>query len=230
MVVETEQGAEIGTVLEVKRQKAETEIIGQVRRFVEEDRAKIKQLKPQAKEAKEFCQEKIRELNLRMKLVDAEISLDEKKMTFYFIAEERVDFRDLLSILIARYHKNIRLQQLGARDAAKMMGGFGCCGRPVCCGTFLENIESVTVNLAKEQDLHAVGTSKITGLCGKLMCCLAYEADEYEEMRKKLPLLGKKVKTEKGVGVVIGQNALTGSVLVKLKDGSKIEVKKEVAK
>lgn len=225
VVVETDQGAEIGTVLAIKRKKPESEIMGRVRRFTEEDEAKLIKLEPPAQETKNFCREKIQELGLSMKLLDVEISLDEKKITFYFVAEERVDFRDLLSILIARYHKSIRLQQLGPRDAAKALGGFGCCGRPVCCRTFLENMESVTVDLAKEQDLQAVGTSKITGLCGKLMCCLAYEAEEYQEMRKKLPGLGKKIKTEKGTGVVIAQNVLSQSVLVRLEDRSKIEVR-----
>ena len=227
VVVEIEQGVEIGTVIEVKKKKSEVEIKGKVRKLTEKDQKKIIELKPQSEEIKQFCQEKISELGLSMKLIDAEISLDEKKITFYFMSEERVDFRELLSLLIARYHKNIRLQQLGPRDVARILGGFGCCGRPCCCKAFLENINSIKVNLAKEQSLRGVGSSKITGLCGKLMCCLNFEAKDYKEVRKKLPEVGKKIKTEKGMGKVIAQNIISSSVIVKLEDGSKIEQKIE---
>lgn len=232
VLVDTTQGVEIGTILQAVKdkstiksaevEKSEGTIL---RKLNPEDKKKIEDLREKAEEALEFCQRNIKEIGLPMKLLDGEFSLDEKKLTFYFTAEDRIDFRELLGKLISHFHKNIRLQQLGSRDAAKIIGGMGPCGRPLCCQTFLENIDTVSVEMAKEQDLATVGSSKISGACGKLMCCLAYEVELYEKMRKNLPKIAEEIETEKGKGKVIAQNVLRQTVLVVLEDGTKIEQK-----
>lgn len=228
VVIETPQGLEIGTVIKIERKKPEGESEGQIiRKFSLQDKERLEELKPKRDEAKEFFNEKVKELGLCMKLIDVEISLDERKITFYFVSEERVDFRELLSLLVAHFHKNIRLQQIGPRDAAKMLGGFGPCGRPFCCALFREMLESISLDLAEEQDLQSVGASKITGPCGKLLCCLEYEADFYREMKNKLPKIGDKIKTKKGIGTVISQNVLTGSVILQFDDETTMEYKVE---
>lgn len=232
ILMKTDQGIEIGTTLDIDKKTLQSpsfeieELEGEIlRKLTQEDEEKLVNLKPKAEKAFLFCQQKIKELRLPMRLISAEYSLDEKKLTFYFTAEERVDFRELLGELVSYFHRNIRLQQLGPRDTAKIIGGIGPCGRPLCCQTFLENMESVTLEMAKEQNLAAVGSSKISGLCGKLMCCLVYEAEAYEKMRKNLPEIGSEIKTEKGKGKVIAQNVLKQSILAELQDGTKLEVK-----
>lgn len=228
ILIQTDQGIEIGTILKIKRRekgKSEEETPGQIlRKFTQEDEEKLKGFRQEVEKILSFCQKKIKELNLPMRLIDGELSLDEKKITFYFVAEDRIDFRELLGQLVSHFHKNIRLQQLGPRDTAKLIGGIGPCGRPLCCQTFLEDMESITLEMAKEQDLAYVGSSKISGLCGKLMCCLAYEAEIYRKMRENLPNIGKEIETEKGKGKVIAQNVLRQTVLVEVEDGSKIEI------
>jgi len=223
VLVDTENGLELGIVQEVKkgRKIKEEEVV--IRRLTEADEEKLAQLKEEAKEALAFCAQKAAKLRLSMKLIDADYSLDKKKLTFYFVAEDRIDFRELLRELIAHFHKSIRLQQLGPRDVSKLLGGLGPCGRPFCCTIFLDNIGSITLDMAKEQELTGVGSSKISGACGKLMCCLAYEAEIYEKMREGLPEVGQEIKTEKGKGKVVAQNVLKQSVVVELEDGTKIE-------
>ncbi|MCX6806541.1 MAG: regulatory iron-sulfur-containing complex subunit RicT [Candidatus Berkelbacteria bacterium] len=232
ILIDTNQGIEVGTILEVKNKKSDLinqeidKLDGKIlRKMTDEDEKRIENLDNKGSEALEFCQERIKALKLSMKLLNAEYSLDEKKLTFYFSAEDRIDFRELLAELVAHYHKNIRLQQLGPRDVAKIIGGIGPCGRPLCCQTYLENMESVSLEMAKEQDLVAVGSNKISGACGKLMCCLLYEVATYQRIRKGLPKIDEKIKTDKGVGKVITQNVLKQSVLVELEDGTKIEHK-----
>jgi cell fate regulator YaaT (PSP1 superfamily) len=224
ILIETPQGIELATILEIKRKKPEEEPPGKLlRELTEEDAKKLKDLKPKAEKALLVCQKKIKEFALPMKLIDAEFSLDEKKLTFYFTASQRIDFRELLGELVSHFHKNIRLQQLGPRDAAKMLGGIGPCGRPLCCQTFLEDMDSVTLDMAEAQSLKSVGSGKISGVCGKLICCLAYEAELYQKMRENLPKIGQKIETEKGKGKVVAQNVLRQTVLVELEDGTKIE-------
>jgi len=232
ILIETDQGVEIGTILEIKRRTKSVppegveEVEGKIlRKLTQKDEEKLQNLREKLKDALSLCNKKIKELRLPMKIIDAEYSLDEKKITFYFTAETRIDFRQLLQELIAHFHKNIRLQQLGPRDAAKMIGGIGPCGRPLCCQTFLEDMKSVTLDMAKEQDLSSIGSSKLSGPCGKLLCCLTYEIEIYEKLKKNLPKIGEEVKTEKGKGKVIAQNVLRQSVLVELQDGTKIEIR-----
>jgi cell fate regulator YaaT (PSP1 superfamily) len=158
-----------------------------------------------------------------MKLIATSISLDGRNLTFYFTAEGRVDFRNLLKDLVMTFKKMIRLQQIGPKDAARLMGGFGPCGRRVCCQTFLSTMKSITMDLAREQNIEGVTSSKISGLCGKLMCCLAYETEMYKKIRKGLPKIGEEIKIENNTGKVVALNILSQKAIVELADGSKVE-------
>lgn len=175
------------------------------------------------KEVMDSCSRKIQERRLPMKLIDAEFSFDRSKVIFYFTAEGRVDFRDLVKDLANVFKTRIELKQIGVRDEAKMLGGLGPCGRALCCATYLKDFEPVTIKMAKEQNL-PLNPTKISGLCGRLMCCLGYEYKTYKELMKGLPREGETVKTEKGVGKVVGINAIKRSATVELEDGSLIEV------
>jgi len=171
------------------------------------------------------CQKKILRHRLPMELLDAELSFDEKKLTFYFTADGRVDFRALVSDLASSFKKLIRLQQVGARDEARFLGGHGRCGQILCCRKFLKgDLDSITLDMAQIQGLAAMGPGRITGACGKLMCCLAFEIEEYKKMAKNLPKIGDEIKTEKGQGIVISQNVLQKKITVELPDKSKLEV------
>lgn len=228
VLVLADQALELGTVLnfkEMKRSDLTEPVFPILRKVTEEDERKLEGLKKEARKLIPFCQEKAEELGLKMKIIEADFSLDEKKLTFYFTAGERVDFRELLPILVSRFHKLIRLQQIGPKDEAKILGGIGPCGRPLCCQLFLKELESVTMEEVRAQDLVSLGSSKISGLCGKLLCCLAFEADLYRKLKEKLPKLGSRIQTKEGKGEVISQNVLKQSVLVKLPDERKIEVK-----
>lgn len=201
-------------------QKGEGEIL---RKLNTEDCQRLADNKRFAKKLLPQCEKMIVRHKLSMKLLDADLSFDERKITFYFGAEGRIDFRQLVVDLIRTFKKTIRLQQVGTRDEAKIFGGFGPCGREICCSKFLHNMGSITIDMAREQNLSS-GVSKISGLCGKLMCCLSYELEEYQKLKKRLPEIGKKIKTESGEGLVINQNILEQYVTVKLKDGKLEEV------
>lgn len=193
-----------------------------IRKVNENDEKKIAKLKILALEYLPLCQDKISKHKLEgMKLLNADLSYDGKKLTIYFGAEGRIDFRELVSDLIRSFKKLIRLQQVGARDEARLFGGFGPCGREICCKKHLKDIESITLDMAKEQNL-LTSAAKISGICGKLMCCLAYEKGLYCEARKKMPSIGKIIKVGKSEGEVIEQNVITSTVKIKTKDG-KIE-------
>lgn len=226
VLVETDQGQEIGEIIEMKRKKqGDSEDNFQIlRKLAEEDKFKFEELKDEAREAIGFVQKRALFYKLPMKIVDADYTLDKKKLVFYFQAPERLDFRELVSDLASHFNKLIRLQQIGPRDSAKILGGIGPCGRPLCCQTFLKNLESVTMEMAKTQDLLSISSSKISGLCGKLLCCLAYEEDLYKKLKKKLPKVDQIITTEKGKGKVIAQNVIKQSVLVEFQDGGKVEV------
>lgn len=195
-----------------------------LRKLTDKDKEKIEKIKKKIPELLSVCHEKIQKHELvTMKLLNADMSFDEKKITFYFSAEGRVDFRDLVSDLIKTFKKLIRLQQVGARDEAKLVGGFGKCGRELCCASFLNNMESITLDMAKDQEIMS-SSNKLSGLCGKLMCCLYYELEEYKEMAKKLPKIGEEVSTKQGTGRVISRNILKQKYTIENKDGQKIEV------
>lgn len=164
----------------------------------------------------------IARLNLPMKLVSAEYNLDGSRLTFYFTAEERVDFRELVRELTTFFKTRIELRQIGPRDQAKMVGGLGRCGRGLCCGNFLTEFTPVSIKMAKEQDL-PLDPMKISGVCGRLQCCLAYESAQYHEAKALLPRRGQQVNTPSGVGVVIGGNPLKETVLVELESKAEAE-------
>ena len=173
-----------------------------------------------------YCQETIESLGLPMKLVTTECFFDGSKYVFYFTAEGRVDFRELVKLLVARFPVRIEMRQIGVRHEAKMIGGLACCGEELCCSRFLTDFRPVSVKMAKTQNL-SLNPSKISGVCGRLMCCLAYEYDIYEEFRKGLPKVGKKVKTPQGEGVVLKHDPLSETVLVKVDDETTLEFTKD---
>jgi len=178
-----------------------------------------------------IAQEMIEKNGLQMKVLDVNLSFDENKLTFIFSSESRVDFRQLVRDLTLKIKKQVVLRQIGPRDEARLLGGFGRCGRSFCCQSFLQNLESITIDMAKTQNLAGRGSSKISGVCGKLMCCLAYEVETYHEMSKNIPEIGTKVKTKSGQGTVIDQNIIKQTVLVELeKNGVRNEFAVEEVK
>lgn len=160
-----------------------------------------------AKEALEYARKEAKELGLDMRLLDASYTLDRKQLSFNFIADDRVDFRELVKSLAASFKTRIELHQIGVRDKSKLIGGLGQCGRPLCCGSFLTGMETISINMAKNQGL-ALNPTKINGLCGRLLCCLAYEDDVYTCHRKELPSIGQKIKTKDGEGKVVSLDVL----------------------
>ena len=171
-----------------------------------------------------MCEEKIAAHKLDMKLVSVEYSFDGGKITFYFIADGRVDFRELVKDLANHFHARIELRQIGVRDEAKMLGGIGICGQPYCCKRFLDDFLPVSIKMAKEQNL-SLNPTKISGCCGRLMCCLNYEQKSYEYLNSITPSIGYTVKTEQGIGIVTDVNVITGNLTVKPKGGDGIPYK-----
>ncbi len=195
-----------------------------LRKLTSEDSAEIQRLRGLARGYIEEAREKTQRHGLQLRILDAELSFDQKKLTFYFSADGRVDFRSLVSDMAKSFNKLIRLQQVGARDEAKLYGGIGKCGRELCCTKFLNNLESITLEMAQIQELGAAGSAKLSGCCGKLMCCLAFEAENYEELKKKMPKIGSVFKTSQAEGKVVGHNLLEGKVVLEGNDGKRIEV------
>ena len=176
------------------------------------------------KEAYKTCQKKIAEHQLDMKLVSVEYAFDGSKILFYFTANGRVDFRSLVKDLASVFKMRIELRQIGVRDEARMLGGLGACGRPICCGTFLDEFQPVSIKMAKEQNL-SLNPTKISGVCGRLMCCLKYEQDHYEQTRKKMPKVGREVITPDGNGTVTELNIVKETVRVRIANGDSSEIK-----
>lgn len=231
ILVESDQILESAIVLCNKncpKQKEEIKNDGSgikvLRILTEEDLDFRKELVEKAKEFIPEAKQKVLRHNLDMKIIDAEISLDEKKITFYFSAEGRIDFRALVADMVGSFHKIIRLQQVGPREAAKKFGGFGKCGREVCCKRFLDNPENITIQMANSQDISNTKSGKVLGCCGKLMCCLSFETDYYQEVRAKMPKIGTMLSTTEGEGKVVGHNILESKAILETKDGKKIEV------
>ncbi len=197
-----------------------------IRKLSDKDRKQIENQNIEAKKYLEECKPKIIKYKLPMQLLDASLSFDDKKLTFYFTAPSRVDFRVLVSDLAHSFGKVIRLQQVGARDEARYLGGVGRCGEKICCKRFLKgNLESVTLDMAVDQNLAQMGSNRVTGVCGKLMCCLKYELDIYHKAKKTLPLIGSEVKIKEGKGTVVSHNVLKNFYTVKLeKNGNLVEV------
>lgn len=229
VLVKTVLGTEIGQVVLLKEidlsnyKKPLMPILGLAK---ENDLEIFKEFESNKKQTLEACEKAIKKFELPMNLLDAHFSLDGEKITFIFSADTRVDFRELVKELARVFKKQIILRQVGPRDEARIFGGFARCGRPLCCSTFLDNLESVTMEMAKDQNLDSKGSSKISGICGKLMCCLSYEATQYREMAKNLPAFGVTVKTAAGVtGKVVDRNVLRQTLLIENEEaGTKIEV------
>lgn len=220
VVVETARGIEFGECVIAQREVDETEVIAPLKKVIrvatEEDKENHKINKDKEKDAFTICEEKIAEHNLDMKLIDVEYTFDNNKVIFYFIADGRVDFRELVKGLATIFRTRIELRQIGVRDEAKVIGGLGPCGRPLCCSTFLGEFTSVSIKMAKEQNL-SLNPTKISGVCGRLMCCLNYEQSTYEETRKKLPKVGTIVETLDGKGEVLSNSAVKESVKVRIR-------------
>lgn len=225
VIVETARGIEFGTVAMERREIDDSEVISPLKEVIriatEDDKLHLEQNKLKEKEAFRICEEKIANHNLDMKLVEAEYTFDNNKILFYFTADGRVDFRELVKDLASVFRTRIELRQIGIRDEAKMLGGLGICGRGLCCNTYLDDFHPVSIKMAKEQGL-SLNPTKISGVCGRLMCCLKYEQHCYDELTKITPNVGAKVQTPDGEGIVQSVSLLKGLVKVKLeKDDEK---------
>lgn len=217
-VVETARGIEFGECVIGIKEISETDIFAPLKSVIRvagnEDIDKHKNNKVKEKEALEICLKKIEEHKLSMKLIDVEYTFDNNKVIFYFTADGRVDFRELVKDLATIFKTRIELRQIGVRDEAKMLGGLGPCGRSLCCSTFLGDFASVSIKMAKEQNL-SLNPTKISGICGRLMCCLNYEQSTYEDIRKRLPKVGSIVDIGNLQGEVVSNNIVKENVRVK---------------
>ena len=225
VLVEADRGTDYGEVIEIKDGPEGHKGEGKhpsfknvIRKLSEEDKNQIKANEKEANDAMRLCSRKIREYKLSMKLVDAEYSFDKKKIVFYFTAEGRVDFRELVKELAKIFKIRIEMRQIGVRDEARIFGGVGPCGQRLCCVRFLKNFEPVSMKMAKMQKL-PLSSGKISGICGRLMCCLFYEYKNYKELSKGLPKEGQTIDTQQGKGKVISVNVLRRVVYVELEDG-----------
>ncbi len=221
VIVETARGDECGAVCETNRKVDDDTIVKPLKKVLrlatKKDLQKVEENLKKSKEAFAFCEKKVLERGLDMKLVDVEISFDSGKMLFYFTSDGRVDFRELVKDLASQFHARIEPRQIGVRDEAKMLGGIGICGQPYCCKRFLDDFHPVSIKMAKEQGL-SLNPTKISGSCGRLMCCLKYEQNAYEHLNSISPNVGATVKTKDGVGTVVDINLLTGNMLVKFEN------------
>lgn len=209
---------------EVEKETGENRAVV-IRRLSPKDIEQDDQKKAEAREKLGKCREIVSKHSLPMELLDADLSFDGKKLTFYFTAPGRVDFRSLVSELASTFQKLIRLQQVGVRDRARCVGGTGRCGQQFCCKRFLKGeLDGVTIDMAYEQNLAQMGSNRVTGACGKLMCCLKYELEFYKKGKAKMPALGSEIKTAKGKGAVIEQNVIKNTVTVQLPDRIRVEV------
>ncbi len=219
VIVETARGIECGEVAMGNRAVDEEEIVKPLKKVIrvatEEDLRHVEDNHKKESSAFQICLEKIAKHKLQMKLVDVEYTFDNNKILFYFTADGRVDFRELVKDLASVFRTRIELRQIGVRDEAKMMGGLGVCGKPFCCSTFLGEFQPVSIKMAKEQGL-SLNPTKISGTCGRLMCCLKYEQAAYEDLLHSTPKVGAYVQTEEGRGTVIEVNLLTGLLKVRL--------------
>ena len=221
VIVDTSRGLEYGTCVLANTQVKDEAVVQPLREVVrqanEEDKRVLERNHEREKRAFQICQEKIAAHGLEMKLVECECSFEGNKILFFFTAEGRVDFRALVKDLAATLHARIELRQIGVRDEAKMLGGLGICGRPFCCGSFLDEFQPVSIKMAKTQSL-SLNPTKISGTCGRLMCCLKYEQEAYEDLVKHAPKMDSFVETPDGVGTVSSVNLLRQQVQVRLDD------------
>ncbi len=218
-IVETARGVECGEVATANREENDDNIVHPlkkvIRKATDDDLNKLEQNKLKEKEALKTCESLVMQHGLDMKLVDVEYTFDNSKIMFYFTADGRVDFRALVKDLASVFRTRIELRQIGVRDEAKMLGGLGVCGKPFCCSSFLGEFQPVSIKMAKEQGL-SLSPVKISGTCGRLMCCLKYEQEAYTDLLRRTPKVGAIVKTPLGKGVVVENNLLTQTLKVKM--------------
>lgn len=233
IIVETANGLEFGKTSTGVKLVDDDEVVSPLKPVIriatDEDRKKVEENKRKEKEAFEICNQKIQKHNLEMNLTNAEYSFDYSKVIFYFTADGRIDFRELVKDLASTLHTRIELRQIGVRDESKMLGGLGICGRPFCCSTFLDGFHSVTIKMAKDQGL-SLAPGKISGTCGRLMCCLKYEQNSYEYLHKITPKVGTVVDCRHGRGTVVDSAILTGKLKIQLDntpDGLPVIVNRE---
>lgn len=228
VIVETQNGIEFGTVSVPNREVEDDSIVKPLRKTVrianDRDFKKLDENRKKEEEDFGICEKMIADLKLDMKLVSVEYSFDANKIVFFFTSDGRVDFRELVKNLASHFHTRIELRQIGVRDEAKMLGGIGICGQPYCCKRFLSDFQPVSIKMAKEQGL-SLNPTKISGSCGRLMCCLNYEQDAYEYLNSFTPNVGATVKTAEGLATVTDVNLITGNLFVKLIDSDTIPFK-----
>ncbi|WP_067841316.1 PSP1 domain-containing protein [Amphibacillus sediminis] len=219
VIVETARGIEFGKVVIANKLVDEEDVVLPLKKVIRmattKDKLAVTENQESAAKAYQVCSEKIVEHQLEMNLVDVEYTFDRNKVIFYFTADGRVDFRNLVKDLAAVFKTRIELRQIGVRDEAKLLGGIGPCGRMLCCSTFLGDFEPVSIKMAKDQNL-SLNPAKISGLCGRLMCCLKYENDDYESAKRQLPDLGESMNTPVGKGKVVGLNILERVIQVEI--------------
>ena len=219
VIVETARGVECGQVVIANRRVDDQKIVAPLKPVIRlatpGDLAQLEENRRKEREAFRICQEKIQRHHLQMNLVEVEYTFDNNKILFYFTADGRIDFRELVKDLAGVFRTRIELRQIGVRDESKLLGGLGICGRPFCCSTFLGDFQPVSIKMAKEQNL-SLNPTKISGTCGRLMCCLKYEQEAYEDLLRITPRVGSVVRTPEGNGTVIENNLLTGMLKVQL--------------
>jgi cell fate regulator YaaT (PSP1 superfamily) len=227
VVVKTTRGLELGHVVIAPRQVLASEVTTPLkpvmRKAEDEDIMRAQEFESKEEEALIECGKLIAKLDLPMKLLSAEYNLDGSRLTLFFSAAERVDFRELVRELSRRFKVRVELRQVGSRDESKLMGGFGRCGRPLCCMSYLSEFSPVSIRMAKEQGL-SLNPMRISGVCGRLLCCLGYEGELYRAMKAKLPKEGQRVSVPMGIASVVGGNPLKETVLVELESGARVEV------
>ena len=228
VVVETQNGNELGVIAEANHTVPDEDLVLPLKKMLrvatDKDIKRVEENKKKAEDALKICEELVIQHELDMKLVEVEYSFDGSKIVFFFTSDGRVDFRELVKDLAARFHTRIELRQIGVRDEAKMLGGLGICGQPYCCKRFLNDFEPVSIKMAKEQGL-SLNPTKISGSCGRLMCCLKYEEDAYSHLASITPRVGSTVKTPDGLGTVTDVNLVTGNLYVKLHDSEAMPIK-----
>ena len=216
VIVTTARGTECGEVVRASHEVPgfSREVKPVIRVADAVDIRRMRQNRADVQQAYTICEQRIAAHGLKMKLVDAEYTLDRSKLVFYFTADNRVDFRELVKDLASQFHTRIELRQIGVRDESKMLGGLGLCGQPFCCSRFLKNFQPVSIKMAKEQGL-SLNPTKISGACGRLMCCLAYEESAYEYLNSIMPMVGSTVRTPDGLGTVLEVNPVSGYLRVR---------------
>jgi len=228
VIVETERGLQLGTIdtdiISLKKEQIKGDLKKIIRKASGKDIQKHEKNLKDSEEALETCREIAEKYKLDMNVIDASFTFDRNQLLFHFISADRVDFRDLAKDLANIYKTRIELRQVGIRDKAACVGGLGVCGRTICCNSFLDEFDSITINMAKNQNL-SLNPTKINGLCGRLLCCLKYEDENYKESKKGLPKVGDKTKTVQGEGTVISVDILNRKYKVDLGNNSLIEIK-----